>query len=452
MATQTKTTEKSWQELTPDEKLQKRIDAWLATPVNFVSAQAEADYKASINRFLDAVTLRKVPDRVPVMPNLGGFVQQYYGCTEKDLFYNPDKTSEVSRKATLEFQIDTQINVGGQSGRLMEILDAKQYNWPGHGVPEDGEYQFIESDYMKADEYDALIRDPSDYWLRFYLPRVFGAMEPLKNLNPFVHMIEMTGAVPSNMSRFALPEVKEALQKLVEAGEEAVRWQQKTGQAGRKLAELGFPSVGGGNCRAPFDALGDSMRGTRGIAFDMFRQPEKLVETMERMVPLLISMGLASVRMGGPPIVGFALHKGSDPYMSDKQFRTLYWPTLRKIMLAFINEGLIVRGGNQGFHNKRLEYYRDMPKGRVCWAVGYGTDIARMKEVLGDVACITGNVPATILHSGTAEETADFCRHLIDVAGKGGGYIFSNSGIDRNAKVENVKAMIKTAKEYGVYS
>lgn len=452
MATQTKKAETPWNELTPDEKLQKRIDAWLAAPdIKFVSPQAEADYRARINRFLDAVTLRKMPDRVPVMPNLGGFIQEYYGCSEKDMFYNPDKTNEASLKATLEFQIDTQINVGGQDGRLMEILDAKQYNWPGHGIPEDGEYQFLEGDYMRENEYDALIRDPSDYWLRVYLPRVYGAMEPLKNLNPFVHMIEMTGSVPSNMSRFAMPEVQQALKKLVEAGEEAVRWQQKVGSNGRKLAELGFPGMNGGNCRAPFDALGDALRGTRGIAYDMFRQPDKLIEAMERMVPLLISMGLSSVRMGGAPIVGFALHKGSDPYMSDEHFRKFYWPSLRKVMMAFINEGLIVRGGNQGFHNKRLEYYRDMPKGRVYWAVGYGTDIARMKDVLNGVACIMGNVHASLLHHGSVEQVVEYCKQIIDVAGNDGGYIFSTSSIDRHAKVENVRAMIKCAKEYGVY-
>lgn len=254
------------------------------------------------------------------------------------------------------------------------------------------------------------------------------------------------------MSRFALPEVREMLMKFIQAGEEAQKWQEKTGPTGRKLAGLGYPSVGGGNCRAPFDALGDALRGTREISRDMFRQPEKLLEAMERMVPLLINMGLAGVRMGGPPIVGFALHKGSDPYMSDEHFRTFYWPTLKKIMLAFINEGLIIRGGNQGFHNKRLAYYRDMPKGKVYWAVGYGTDIAKMKEVLGGIGCIMGNVHAGLLHHGTVEEVTDYCRNVIDVAGKGGGYIFSTSGIDRNAKVENVKAMVKCAKEYGVYA
>lgn len=161
MVTETKKTEKSWPELTPDEKLQKRIDAWLAAPgIEFASPQAEADYKARLNRFVDAVTLRKVPDRVPVMPNLGGFAQHYYGYTEKDMMYDPDKANEVSTRATLEFQIDTAIGAGGLNGRLLDIMDAKQYNWPGHGTPDDGELQFLEGDYMREDEYDALINDP----------------------------------------------------------------------------------------------------------------------------------------------------------------------------------------------------------------------------------------------------------------------------------------------------
>ena len=33
---------------------------------------------------------------------------------------------------------------------------------------------------MKADEYDLLITDPSFYFRNFYLPRVFGALEPLE--------------------------------------------------------------------------------------------------------------------------------------------------------------------------------------------------------------------------------------------------------------------------------
>ena len=89
---------KFWHDLTPDEKLEKRIQAWLdeGGKLNFVSPQAEEDYYARINNFLDAITLRKIPHHVPVMPGLGSFVQHYYGYTQKDMLYDPDKVNDYS--------------------------------------------------------------------------------------------------------------------------------------------------------------------------------------------------------------------------------------------------------------------------------------------------------------------------------------------------------------------
>ena len=47
---------------------------------------------------------------------------------------------------------------------------------------------------MKEDEYKLLIHDPSDFWMRTYIPRVFGAFESWKHLNPFTSIIETPAA------------------------------------------------------------------------------------------------------------------------------------------------------------------------------------------------------------------------------------------------------------------
>ena len=53
-----------WDSFSADEKLQRRIKAWLEpTEVKFVSKQAEADYKARAGRLIDAMLMKK-PDRV----------------------------------------------------------------------------------------------------------------------------------------------------------------------------------------------------------------------------------------------------------------------------------------------------------------------------------------------------------------------------------------------------
>ena len=77
--------------------------------------------------------------------------------------------------------------------------------------------------------------------------------------------------------------------------------------------------------------------------------------------------------------------------------------------------------------------------------------MARAKATIGKVACIQGNMSLSLLHVGTAEEVAARTRELIDVAGKGGGFILDIGAVADEGKDENLAVMIKTAKEYGVY-
>ena len=89
--------------------------------------------------------------------------------------------------------------------------------------------------------------------------------------------------------------------------------------------------------------------------------------------------------------------------------------------------------------------------GKAIYCFAY-SDIFKAKEVLGSHVCIRGNVPGTLLCTGTPEEVKDYCKKLIDVAGKGGGFIMdAGTGVPDGAKIENVQAMAEVTKEYGVY-
>jgi len=52
--------------------------------------------------------------------------------------------------------------------------------------------------------------------------------------------------------------------------------------------------MAGSSTKAPYDILGDTMRGTRGLMLDKFRRPEKVKAAMERLVPLAIDWALRS--------------------------------------------------------------------------------------------------------------------------------------------------------------
>ncbi len=74
----------------------------------------------------------------------------------------------------------------------------------------------------------------------------------------------------------------------------------------------------------------------------------------------------------------------------------------------------------------------------------------RAKEVLGGHTCLAGDVPPALLTVGGAAEVDEHCRKLIEVVGKGGGFILSNGcTMPPDSKHENVKALIDSVGKYG---
>ncbi len=443
--------EKKWEELSSDEKQEALFDQWLSPQgVEFASPEAEKAYKERVTRFKDAIQLKKLPDRVPVFPIAGFFPAFYAGITPQEAMYDYDKCSMAYKKYVLDFEPDAHIGaIGPGPGKFFDILNYKLYKWPGHGVSPEHTYQCLESEYMTADEYDALIQDPSNFFSNVYLPRVFGALEPFKKLPNLTGILEIFG-VAFNFIPYGLPDVQAAYKALFKAGKEVLKWAGVMGAFNQEMVESGFPAFFGGFTKAPFDTIGDTLRGTRGIMVDMYRQPDKLLQALEVITPLMINMGVSAAKMNRNPILFVPLHKGADGFLSDEQFKTFYWPTLRKVLMGLIDEGCVPFPWAEGGYNSRLEVIRDVPKGKTIWGFDT-TDMAKAKEILGDVACIGGNMPIALLSVGTPQQVKDYAKKLIETAGKGGGYIMLNGAVIEEAKPENVRAMIDATKEYGVY-
>jgi len=302
---------------------------------------------------------------------------------------------------------------------------------------------------MKADEYDLLIQDPSGYFSNVYLPRVFGAMAPLQML-PFLPGILEIYGVAYNFIPFGLPPVQGAYKALMEAGAEALKWAGAVGGVAGELGSLGYPALWGGFTKAPFDMIGDTLRGTKGIMLDIYRQPKKLLEAMEAITPLMIKLGVGAAQMTGQPVIFIPLHKGADGFLSDEHFKKFYWPSLRNVMLGLIEAGCVPNPAAEGGYNSRFDVVKDLPKGKTLWMIDQ-SDMAKAKETLGQNACLMGNVPSSMLAFAKPEEVTAYARNLIETAGKGGGFVLSNGAFFDQATPENVRAMVDAAKEYGAY-
>lgn len=436
----------NWSSMSAAEKRAFRLDAWVrGEGAKFESDEARKQYVARAQRFRDALELRQ-PDRVPVAGLGGAFLYRRVGVPQKATLY--DRWEEAAKaviKFQMDFQPDSTASTFMMSGASMEFLGQTNMKWAGYGLPDDVQYQFVEQEYMKGDEYTAFLTDPSDYVARRFLPRLYSSLRGLSKLPWFgADGVQVGGRV---ISAFLDPELQEALAILKKAAEMSVVPMKVMMDTAARLAGMGFPKLFMGYGAAPFDVLGDTLRGTRGIMTDLYRCPDNVLKACERILDL---SPIPDIPLGAPPLIMMPLHKGDDTHISRKQFEKFYWPTFKQIMLNMIDDGLIPAPFAEGVYTQRLDFLTEMPEKSVLWFFDR-TDMHKAKDILGGHSPIMGNVPITIIATGTPEQVKERCKDLIDYCGKGGGYILCSGTQLDDAKEDTVKAMIDFTKEYGVY-
>jgi hypothetical protein len=434
------------------DKTQKNLEQWCSTDgIEFKDEGAEEAYRQRTRRVADVIQL-KVPDRVPVVPSFGMFPALDNGMTVEQVMFDYDRAREAWMKTLVEFEPDLFTGPGyALPGRVMEVLQYRQLRLPGREVSPNHVFQFVEDEYVKADDfYDHFLEDPSDFMLRIYLPRICGSLEPLKDFPPLTTWFGYYLSIITNLIPLGRPEISGALEALLKAGAEALAWGSKLAKTGKEITSMGYPTMRGGSAAAPFDIVSDWFRGTRGAMLDMYREPEKMIRVMEKLVPILVRLGSTQAKIGGNPVVGLMLHKGPEGFMSLDQFKTFYWPTLRDVMIGLIDEGCVPMPLFEGDYTSRLEVIQDIPRGKALYWFER-VDIHKAKGILGDRVCFRGNVPVALLVTGTPEKVKDYVKTLIDVVGKEGGLMVDCGIWFDEARHENVKAMVDFAKEYGVY-
>jgi len=442
----------NWSQLSREQKREQRMKNWLeGTGIAFRNAKAERLYKERVTRHKRAM-MCEIPDRVPVQLPSANFPVYYAGYTMKMVMNDYEAMERAWLKFMEDFYEDMDIFRGPgevHPAPAMEAIDYKQLKWPGHGLGDEvNSYQFVEEAIMEAAEYDALLKDPSDFSFRFLIPRVFGTLKPLNNFPPLNTLLFLFLAVAYP---FEDPNMRAAFQSLIRAGEEIEKWRKHVRAVDQASREAGFPSSFGGLAIAPFDVIADFLRGTKGVILDMYRCPDKLMEAVDRVTGITIDRIVSTLNATGGFNVSFPLHKGDDTFMSKKQFERFYWPSLKKVMDALIEEGISLRMVAEGRYNERLEYIKDFPKGWVTWQFDQ-TDMANAKRIVGNTCCIAGNVPASLIITGTAKEVKDRCRRLIEICALGGGYILAGGASATETKAENLRAFMEAAEEYGIYS
>jgi hypothetical protein len=415
--------------------------------------RAAKEYAERDNRVNEAIAM-KVSDRVPIQLFVGYFAGKYCGIPFSSAYYDPEKWRAANIRTITELEPDVYwAQTAAVSGKALEILGPLQIRWPGFGVSPNSSHQMIELEPMKAEDYDAFLSDPSDFIVRTYLPRVLESAAPMAKLPPFQSLVFSTGMAPY-LANFTRPEMVDMLEKFRKAAELQAEWLSRDINFNEEMAALGFPSYNTPRMMgtSPFDTISDFLRGMRGSMLDMYRLPDKLLEACDMLCKQTTTMIKASPAPedGGVKRVFLALHRGSDGFMSLPQFEKFYWPYLKKVLLALIDAGWTPCPFFEGTWDQRLEYLRELPRGKVLCHFAK-TDPEKAKAILGGHLCFMIDVPGFILQAGTVSEVEDYCRNLINVCGKDGGFIMTATALDE-ASPENVKAMIDITKSYGRYA
>jgi uroporphyrinogen-III decarboxylase len=393
----------------------------------------EQRYQQRLSRYVKAMRNEK-PDRIPIRPFVAEFTAKYAGYTIQEVTQDYQKAFAAARKCAADFDWDAVVGnmVYGWSG-LTQAIGLKYYATPGVDLPPDTGFQYLEppqdSAWMRPEEYDLLIEDPTGYLFNVWLPRVSADVSPMGQPASFRNNLSFLKGGMAMLSYFNGFGTQAALLR----------------------SESGTVSAISGILKAPLDILADKLRGYMGLVADLFRQPDKVLAACDALAPHLLHVALGGADPNKNVPIGLWLHRGCVPFLSPPQFEKFYWPTLKWIIQELWAHGHQTLMYAEGEWNANLKWIAELPDLSVIYHVDRG-DIFEVHRAVGHKFCLSGGLPNDLLAFGKPDDIRAHCKKVIDGVARDGGYIMDASAIMQDdTKVENLRAMTEFTREYGVY-
>jgi len=295
------------------------------------------------------------------------FAETYAGYNNQEIIYDINKcTAALSKFAEAFPQVDM-LRAGRMWAPLFDSTDFRLYRLPGRYLPPNVIYQFVEGEWMKADEYDILINNPVEFLMEYRLPRVLGEFKERGSTRSYMAFLK------SGMAYVMVAQQMKEVGLLLER-------------------KYGLPRPTQGTMLAPFDLLADGYRGLQGIMIDIFERPEKVLAACEALMPDIVNGAIASADpLKRLPIL-LPLHRGCHPFLSPEQFDTFYWPSLKKAVMLLIEAGYTVRAYLEGDWTSNWHHWNELPRGKVICDIDDKPDIFRAKKEIGDTVCLAGGI------------------------------------------------------------
>jgi uroporphyrinogen-III decarboxylase len=391
-------------------------------------------YQERLSRYLTALRNEK-PDRIPIRPFVAEFTARYAGLTSQQVAHDYNLAFEAAIRCARDFDWDAIVpNMVYVWTGLAQAAGLRYYGIPGIGIPHTTGFNYIEpaedDAFMREDEYDALIDDPTGFLYNVWLPRV-----------------------STEVARIGEPATYRNNLALVKSSMAMLMYFYAFGpQVQRMRDECGTVSAIAGIFKAPFDIIADKLRGYVGLTMDMATQPEKVLAACEALMPHLVHVGLSTADPARQVPIGFWMHRGCVPFVNPAQFSSHYWPTLRPCIEEFWRNGHQTMFYAEGKWDYHLDDFATLPERSILFHVDQG-DLFLAHRKLHHKFALSGGIPNVLLSYGKPDEVRAYCRKVIDGVARDGGYIMDAGAIMQDdTSVENLRALTDCTREYGVYS
>ncbi|MFX1443090.1 MAG: uroporphyrinogen decarboxylase family protein [Promethearchaeota archaeon] len=353
----------------------------------------------------------KEPDRIPITPSFHCAQARLTGLTIEEFFFDIPKSYEATKKVWEMFGgFDVYTGCSPILGYYAPIPNSHSmfyFDWtlPKGNLPE----QMHEKELMKREDYDLVIE---------------------KGFTPFKRRAELSKEFARIMVEFS---------KL-----DTANW----------LKEMDVLPLAEAFIEPPVDMI-SFLRSFNKFMTDLVEIPEKVVEACEATEKeLLRSLDLQfrafKSKDARAQMCLLGVSRIATNWISPKKF-DLFWPHIKRISDYIIKNGFIVQYHLDNDYTDVLEYFTEFPKGKVMFHLDT-TDIFKAKEILGDRACLMGNVPPQITGRGSPKDVENYCKKQIEGCMEGGGYMLGSSCVlPDEIPAENLKAMKDCVMKYGFY-
>ena len=201
-----------------------------------------------------------------------------------------------------------------------------------------------------------------------------------------------------------------------------------------------------GRTEAPFSSAG-LLYGLENAMMLIYEEPNLLRETMEFFVEAQTRFGLAQYNAGADAL-WFGDCNASSHLLSPKFYEEYAFEPAKRCTKSYTDAGGLVfyHASEEGASHSVMTKL-----GVSALTSGPGRDTESGLGVMKDKVCYLGNLdPIHVLQNGTKEKVMAEAIRIMELGKKQNGFIF-NSGemIPRETPVENMEAMVQTAKQYG---